>query len=312
MAAALTATVFAIVLGHLLPAMAVIRDHDWFRLWLARLAERPGIAASPAGILVSIGVPVLGVALMQHALADVAGGFVAFVFGLLVLYYCWGPRDLDRDVESVLEAPSGHIDHTAARVLPVSLADARRPRALVGAVFRAALSRWFAVLFWFLLLGPMGAALYRLTRVGAQQGRPERRVTGDTAPASLPEPDADMPVAHVETYRRLEVILDWPAAMLVAATLAVVAHFDAVVAAWRDWNSANGGPFALATGFLEAAGVAAVRTDMEELGADAFLVDGEPAPPALAALGDAMALVWRVLVAWLALLALFVIAGFVA
>ena len=45
---------------------------------------------------------------------------------------------------------------------------------------------------------------------------------------------------------------------------------------------------------------------------DAYAVDGPAQAPALLELRDAMSLVWRVLLLWLAVLAILVVAGFVA
>ena len=49
---------------------------------------------------------------------------------------------------------------------------------LVEAVFRCALWRWFGVLFWFLLLGPAGALLYRLVSLSAQGEAQTRAAAG--------------------------------------------------------------------------------------------------------------------------------------
>ena len=51
--------------------------------------------------------------------------------------------------------------------------------------------------------------------------------------------------------------------------------------------------------------------DCELAEEDAYAIDGPAQAPALLELRDAMSLVWRVLLLWLAVLALFVIAGFV-
>ena len=45
---------------------------------------------------------------------------------------------------------------------------------------------------------------------------------------------------------------------------------------------------------------------------DAYAIDGPAQAPALLELRDAMSLVWRSLLVWLAVLALFVIAGWVS
>ena len=103
--------------------------------------------------------------------------------------------------------------------------------------------------------------------------------------------------------------------------LALVGNFDTVLGAWRE---SGGASFTLDHRFLDAAGRASVRTELAEEAADYADeaadggVTGEAGTvPAVATSGlpelrDAMSLVWRSLLVWLAVLALFVIAGFVA
>jgi AmpE protein len=172
--------------------------------------------------------------------------------------------------------------------------------ALVSAVFHNALRRWFGVLFWFLVLGPMGAVLYRLTAISCE-GPLAARVPAQTAAGA----------------RVLLHVLDWPVAQLMTLALALVGNFDTVLGAWRD---SGGAQFHLQHRFLDAAARASVRTELAEEAAD-YADDAEEsasaataalARPGLPELRDAMSLVWRILLVWLAVLALFVIAGFVS
>jgi AmpE protein len=100
-------------------------------------------------------------------------------------------------------------------------------------------------------------------------------------------------------------VLDWPVAQLMTIALALAANFDAVFSAWRDWHA---GGVRLDTGFLAAAARASV--DVEIADDDTDLPDGDAiaATPALLELRDAMSLVWRVLLLWLAVIAIVVIA----
>ncbi|KGO97714.1 membrane protein, partial [Lysobacter defluvii IMMIB APB-9 = DSM 18482] len=166
MALTLIATVLALVLGHLAPGLArAVRDHRWFARWLRWLAARPALAAwwrSGWGVVLAVVPPLLLVGLLQGLLDDAVWGLGGLLFGVAALFYAWGPRDLDRDVDAVVDAP----DPIARRHAAVALSDSgvapADADALVTAVFRNALRRWFGVLLWFLLLGPVGAVGYRL------------------------------------------------------------------------------------------------------------------------------------------------------
>jgi AmpE protein len=215
-----------------------------------------------------------------------------------VVFYCWGPRDLDLDVDAVVEAGDAERRRTAAQILLGPDRDVRLDAAtLVEGVFRGALERWFGILFWFVLLGPFGALLYRLAQLGSTR-----------ASAAI------LPVEHGEAYVRLRQILDWPVAQLMTLGLALAANFDAVVTAWRQWHAERGQQwFALDTGFLGAAARVSVDCELAEEQDESYAVDAAPPSPspALPALKDAMSLAWRILLLWLAVLALFVLAGYV-
>jgi AmpE protein len=210
MSAVLIAVILALVLGHVAPTLAQARRYEWFGGWIATLGSRLGARgthASRYGILISLGAPLLLVGLLQALFADRLYGLPAFLFALAVLFYCWGPRDLELDVDAVAEADDP--DRRRAAVQTLFGAD-RTPVAdapgLVEGVFVAALERWFGVLLWFVLLGPFGAVLYRLTQLGSTR-----------------EFNSDLPVEHGESFRRLKLILDWPAAQLMTLGLALVA-----------------------------------------------------------------------------------------
>ena len=214
-----------------------------------------------------------------------------FAFALAALVYTWGPRDLELDVDKVVEARDPAERRAAAAALfPEGGDPVIEGPALVEAVFRCALWRWFGVLFWFLLLGPAGALLYRLVSLAAQ-GEAQRA----------------LPPAQAQAAKLFVGLLNWPVAHLMTFGLALAANFDGVLAAWRDWH-ANGG-LRLDIGFLGAAARASVVCELAE--EDAYAIDGPAQAPALLELRDAMSLVWRVLLLWLAVLAIFVVAGFV-
>jgi AmpE protein len=300
MSAVLIAVILALVLGHAAPQLTELRRYEAFGAWLGWLGAKlgnQGLHASRYGILLGLGVPLLIVGLLQWSLYGRFYGLPAFAFALLVLFYCWGPRDLDLDVDAIVEAGDSERRRAAAAVLFEPGHEVRLDGAtLVGGVFQSALERWFGVLFWFVLLGPVGALLYRLTQLGAT-----RRIA------------STLPVEHGDAYLRLKAILDWPAAQLMTLGLALAANFDAVIGAWRRWYAERAQPwYALDTGFLGAAARVSVDCEVAEEQDEAYAVDAPPPPaPALPALKDAMSLIWRILLLWLAVLALFVLAGYV-
>ena len=294
MALTLIAVVLSLVLGHVAPALIGLRRYDWFVGWLrwfGRLFGGQSAWQGRFGLLLPVGLPVLAIAGVQYLLHGRFYGLPLFVFALAVLIYTWGPRDLDLDVDAVIDARDGEARRVAAESLFPEGGDVViEGPSLVEAVFRCALWRWFGVLFWFLLLGPAGALLYRLVSLSAQ---------GEAQRVLLP--------AQGQAAKLFVGLLNWPVAHLMTFGLALAANFDGVLAAWRDWH-AHGG-MRLDIGFLGAAARASVVCELAE--EDAYAIDGPAQAPALLELRDAMSLVWRVLLLWLAVLAIFVVAGFV-
>ncbi|HEX6833029.1 MAG TPA: beta-lactamase induction protein [Rudaea sp.] len=285
----LLAVLLVLVVARALPDLARLRRFDWLHAWQQQLRQHgnPDLA-----IVFEVGLPVLVVGLIQYGLHDLLFGLAGLAFGVFVLFYSWGPRDLERDAEAIDKAPDSERRLAAAQMLraempPEPVAFAAEP--LVEATFNAALKRWFGVLFWFALLGPAGALLYRLAQLLAY----------------APEFSTQTPDAQRERARRLALILDWMPAQLMALSLALASNFDAVFKTWHDYHAAHGrGYFCLDLGFLPA--IARASVDADVTAGDGYAQDTHNP---LVALDDAMVLVRRVLVVWITVIALIVLAG---
>jgi AmpE protein len=282
MAIRFVAILLVLFVCHALPDFARLRDFSWWRKWLEQLGKPPSAGGALA---LAVAAPVVLCALVQWGLRLPWFGLLEFLFAAVVLYYCWGPRDLERDVETIDKAPDTTQRAAAAQALKLDdgaevAFDAEH---LVIATFHAGLKRWFGVLFWFAVLGPSGALLYRLAQLLAGETNLGARALA----------------------QKFAAVLDWAPAHLMALSLALASNFDAVFTSWRDYHRAHPQGYAtLDLGYLDAIARASVDADVaaEQSSADAH--------SPLVALDDAMVLVRRVLVVWLTLMALLVIGGF--
>ena len=294
--------IVALAIGHLAPAVAAsLRQFGWFRGWLQWLNMQfpeGSFWRGRGGIALALVVPLLVVGLLQLALAQPLWGFVGLLFDIAVLFWCWGPRDLDVDVAQVLDAPDAASRRTAAERLFSPGTPLRMDGGgLVEAVFRNALRRWFGVLFWFWVLGPFGAVLYRLSTLAVER-----------------DADTVLPIDTAKGASLWLAVLDWPVTQLMTISLALVGNFESVASAWRERGKAG---LLLRNDLLATAARASVRSEIAEEVAD-YTETGVPVATALVEafgelpeLRDAMRMAWRILVLWLALIALFVIAGWV-
>ncbi|HBS64216.1 MAG TPA: hypothetical protein DEB32_16220 [Stenotrophomonas sp.] len=292
----LVAVLVALALGHVAPSAAVaLRRFGLFRRWLQWLdahAADGGVWRGRYGAIVALLPFLLALGLLQWLLHDRLFGLPSLLLGVLVLVVCWGPRDLDRDVEAVIDADDAHTRHAAIAQLQAAGGSLQEDvSSLVEATVVNALRRWFAVLFWFLLLGPVGPLLYRLLALIA---------VGPMRSLASAESVAGARVALSW--------LEWPVAQLMSLSMALVGNFDT---AFKAWRSAHGHQWTLSTVFLGAVARASVSAELREDAHDYSDAGMVPVWRRLPELRDAMSLVWRMLLLWMVVLALLVMAGWV-
>lgn len=161
----------ALVIERALSHVREWREHAWYRRyvhWLADSVKAEWLWQTPFGLALLLGAPLLLAAGIQGALD---GGFLelmGLIWAVLVLIMCLGPRDLGEEVHSFIEANHRDDAEEMTRIaddLGVNRLEGRddQCRPLSTAVFIQGHERLLAVLFWFFVLGPLGALLYRLT-----------------------------------------------------------------------------------------------------------------------------------------------------
>jgi AmpE protein len=238
-------------------------------------------------------VPVLACALVAHFIRSWLYTLAALAFAVLILFYALGPRELERDFEAILKEDDPAARAAAAanlRSVPDGAPREFTAAELVEAAVTASLRRRFGVLFWFFLLGPAGALGYRLAWVTADSDG--ERIDPRTRHAA----------------RRFALVLDWIPAHLMVLAMALVSDFDAVIGTWRAWHSQPGrSGWELDPDFLAAVARSGVDADIRA-GDGPNLSTLDP----ISELADARRLMQRVLIVWLAVVALIVLAGWVA
>ena len=289
MAISLLVVLIALGLLHVMPQLARWRDDSLFRRWVSQLGDTSGSGR----VVLALLLPLALCALLWWLLGRTPlGELLQLLFALFVLVYCLGPREFEVDLEAILKAPDAAGREAAAQALTDDgSAIAWNAPALGEAVAYAALRRRFAVLLWFFLLGPVGALLYRLAQT-----------LGRDDSLSL-DPDSRNAARYVANA------LDWPPAQLLTFTLAVVGHWEAVIGAWRRWHSqaAPTSWYRSGPGFLGAAAQADVLIDIEA--GDGY---AEEHSDPLAELVRLRAALLRALLAWLSVVALVVIGGWMS
>lgn len=258
-----------------------------YRQGLARFGQRLPGWQGPLGFLLILLLPLIGIWLLT-GLASAIGPLGLFIFSTALLVVSFGPRDLARDVDDLVESEEDRARQAAAARLGVQRLpedDTACSRRLIAAIFQQGLRRWFAVIFWFAILGVWGAVLYRLV---------------DELCYS-----ADPGSSRARQWRRAREILDWPVAQLMTLALAIATDFDAVYDAWKTFHDRQGHSlFEGDNGFLLAAAQRVVMGGDAARDGYADQLDGPMVASQLA-----MDLTWRVMGVWLAVLAVLLLVG---
>ena len=217
MATTLIAILIVLLGTHAIPDLARARRFAWLKDAFGGGDGKPGDELSRT-LLVGALILIL-TALLQSVLHRHWFGLLELAFMVVTLFLSWGPRDLDSDLDAIAKAPDSEQRRAAAQALHDGIsaqAVTFTAAGLVESSFAAALSRQFGVLFWFAVLGPVGAVGYRLVQLLARSG-----AFAECVGASQPR------------FERAALVLDWAPAHLLAFSVALVSDFDATLRAWR-------------------------------------------------------------------------------
>jgi AmpE protein len=227
----------ALLLGLLVERMATRFFHLRRLRWLDRLIDAGFRRAEqvanwppllPVALLALL--LVLPVALCALLLGDTLSGLPYMAFAVVVLFFSLGPQDIGEDVDEYCNAleqgDAERILQTARAIVEGELPDdeLQRIHMVEAAVCVQANNRLFAVIFWFVVLGPLGAWAYRVTDL-------IRRRAVFTATREA-QPDGSSALIR-DAAILLHGWLAWVPARLTALGYAVAGHFDAALGAWR-------------------------------------------------------------------------------
>lgn len=227
----------ALLIGLVVERLATQLFH-WRRMrWLDRIidfgfrqAERVARWPSLIPVILLAAILVLPVYAVIVGLGGTLAGFTYLILAVVVLFFSLGPKDIGEEVDEYCKALESEDDedihHAAKAILEGDVpGDTReRIRAVEESVCIQANNRLFAVVFWFVLLGPLAAWAYRVTDVI------RRRAVFNAAR----DEEAD---GHAVRIRDAAIMLHgwlaWVPARLVAVGYATAGHFEEAIAAMR-------------------------------------------------------------------------------
>ncbi len=255
--------------------------YDRYSHWLFNTL--PGLANQQRSSIVILLFPVLLLTgILQGWLDDKMLGISEFIFGLAIFAFSLGPSDLNRQLERYLQARENG-DADAARDAATDILQKEAPEDsdqqtvdIMRAVLHEPNDRFFAVIFWFVVLGPLGALMYRLTSYTMRNS--------NSASLSM-------------AARQLQGILAWPPAHLIAMGYALTGNYEG---AKQEFTNKNRQDDLYECNYLTliTAGQGALK-------------DCAPGDET-ACIRSARALVLRTLVVWLAIIAVLTLIGWMS
>jgi len=196
-----------------------LRHWRWFNTY-QRWLGRSRINQLPSSTLVILSVlpPVLLIGLINYFLDDFLFGILKLAFGVLVLLYCFGPTNVWVQAYRCInqlhkeEDPKMGIEYvqTEFGINPTDNSSSFHD-AFTRAIFIGVYQRVFAVVFWFVLLGPIGAVLYR----------------------SIALMRVESPLGLMQSAKTVQQWLDWIPVRIITFIFALGGHFTQVFTSWK-------------------------------------------------------------------------------
>lgn len=256
-----------------------LRDMTWFEFYSQAILRFTGKRIPPLQFILILALPVSLLLGIQIFLNDFLFNIPGFIFGIIVFIYCLGPACLSTDIEAYIHARTlgdedealhyaGTITDSAASTSPD-----QQTSDVTRAILHIANERIFATIFWFVILGPFGAMLYRLISELSKQL------------------DYD---ELAEFSEFIHSIMAWVPARMLAAGYALTGNFDSAYHAYKDraytTDLSHGN-----TEVLVATGLGAMQNLQAE--------------NELASIYAAQALVMRSVIVWISILAIMTLGG---
>ena len=252
----------ALLIGLVIERLATQLLH-WRRMrWLDRIIDAgfhqaQRLANWPAVIPVVLlaVLLVLPVFAIIFSLGGTLQGFTYLMLAVFVLLFSIGPMDIGEEVADYCKAleaeDEDEIRTTAKAIIEGEVPDDARERfaRVEEAVCVQANNRLFAVVFWFVVLGPLAAWSYRVTDLIRRRA---------VFSAARDAEDAGAAVRIQDAAEMLHGWLAWIPARLTALGYATAGHADNAIAAFRASSGESGTTSENSERLLARVGVAAL------------------------------------------------------
>ncbi len=239
-------TLISILVGlgleYFFGALDRVRNFRWFDAYIAWLEQGSGsrkLWDGPVGVLVTLALPLIALGIVQGVLSDL-NVVLGFIFATGVFIYSLGPdlnTLLDRYTEALIRGDENQQADLEESLRVEGVTGEEAGERMLRSVLIRSHEHLFGVIFWFLVLGSVGALLYCLTIRLARRFAGIRGGFGD---------------AILNLHR----ILMWPSIRLESVCLALA---GSLVHALESWHHVKGSVLEDSEDIIGAVGLGAIQ-----------------------------------------------------
>lgn len=190
----LLALILAYMISHFITKPGRFRQFKWFKSWSDWFIKGTNLTSHETTVVLIVALPVLIISFLLFNLSYTMQG--GLIIAILVLSYCIGPESFEEDVES------GDIRNK------LGIRKNAKSAVLIRGMTNISLKRWFGVFFWYIVLGVVGAIIYRLSE----------RMEYNKIKGNQLNPAID----------KLMQILNYPVAWMMVISLAIASDFERI------------------------------------------------------------------------------------
>lgn len=285
---ALLVILISIGIEKFLESVERLRNYSWFLTfsqWLKPQLQKT-IGNNTVVVLITFIVPLLILGLVYQSLVT-SHILFGILFNILVVVYCMGPKSLLDKIQKFLEAHERGDQIEAKELSHVILAGypVENESDMLKMINKTALiatnNQLLGVFFWFVILGPIGALLYRLSDVLLRSASQDNNVTDE----------------YFQTTQLLFTILNWIPSHLTSITYAITGSFVDAIHQWKIHKSYDNFSPEAANNMLIDTGFGAILIE-----SDTKIFDGQT-------VHDVLGLCRRCIFVWVTILAVLTLAG---
>lgn len=216
---ALISIILGLIIDRRWDGLSKLRQFGWFSHLNSIVLEKTDAHIhNPTIRYISVlAVPVLTIMIVQDLTASWLTP-VSFLFALFIFVYCLGSLDIEDKFEQIIKSLNNNDTAQARSIIQeissVQVDDDNMLDTTLQATMDIMIERLFGVIFWFAVLGPVGAILYRLSQ-------------------QLMMNYSTDPVLSKSCEQMLN-LLNWLPERFLTISFAITGHFEGALAAYHE------------------------------------------------------------------------------